>query len=67
MSYQYSVGTPHGDVDITTPHHHSAFASLEDFLNHHHNLIAEALSVATLSVSSMSLYLSHGRKGARLR
>jgi len=65
--YQYTVTSPHGDVNLTTPYHHSGFDSIEDFLKHHHETIASALGVATLALTGLSVYLSHGRGGQKLK
>jgi len=65
--YQYTVTTPHGDVHLTTPHHHSVFDSIEEFLKAHHDTIADAVGVATLVVTTLGVYLSHGRGGQKLK
>ncbi|MFF8769289.1 hypothetical protein [Kitasatospora sp. NPDC015120] len=67
MAYQYTVVTPHGDVHLDTDHHHTAFDTIEDFLEHHKQTIAAAVSVGTLAVTGLGVYLSHFRGGARLR
>lgn len=65
--YHYTVTTPHGDVNLTTPYHHSMFKDVEEFLKHHQPTIATAISVSSLVVSGLGLYLSHGRAGAKLK
>ncbi|MFE7487127.1 hypothetical protein ACFVVU_18440 [Kitasatospora sp. NPDC057965] len=67
MAYQYTIVTPHGDVHLETENHHGLFASIEDFLEHHKETITAALSVGTLAVTSLGVYLSHYRAGQQLR
>ncbi|MFJ8431535.1 hypothetical protein ACIQ9P_09550 [Kitasatospora sp. NPDC094019] len=67
MAHQYTVVTPHGDVHLETEYHHSAFDNIEAFLTHHKETIAAAVGVVTLAVSTLDLYHSHYRAGARLR
>lgn len=67
MTHPYTVATPHGDVHLNSEHHHSAFASIEDFLEHHKTAIMAALGTAGLSVASCNLYMSHFRAGTRLK
>jgi len=67
MSHKYTVTTPHGDVNLTTEHHHSAFSSIEEFLKAHQSAVAGTLGVASLAVQGLGLYLSHGRGGSRLK
>ena len=65
--YQYTVTTPHGDVNLSTSSHHSEFDSIEEFLRHHKQTISTAYNVTNLAISGLGLYLSHGRAGARLK
>jgi hypothetical protein len=65
--HKYTVVTPHGDVNLTTPHHHSKFESHEAFLRAHQATITTALGLSTLALTGIGLYLSHGRGGAKLR
>ena len=74
MAYPYTVVTPHGDVHINSEHHHSAFASIDDFLKHNKTevmaglaTLGVALGSASLAVASWGLYLSHYRNGGRLK
>jgi len=67
QQHEYTVSTPHGDVNLTTPNHHSAYASIEEFLKAHHSTIAVACSVTSVGISAMGLYLSHGRGGKALK
>jgi hypothetical protein len=67
MAHEYTVATPHGDVNLTTEHHHSKFRSIEDFLKHHHDAIADAIGVTSLAVSALGVFLSHGRRGAKIK
>jgi len=64
---EYTVTTPHGDVNLTTPHHHASFPSVDAFLKHHSSEIGNAIGVATLAAEVLGLYLSHGRGGKRLK
>jgi hypothetical protein len=67
QKHQYTVTTPHGDVDLSTPSHHTGFDSIEDFLRHHQPTIASACNVSSLAISGLGLYLSHGRGGSKLK
>ncbi|MFE2111123.1 hypothetical protein ACFXAF_35395 [Kitasatospora sp. NPDC059463] len=67
MAYQYTVVTPHGDVHLDTDRHHSTFDTIEDFLEHHKQTVAAAVSIGTLAAHGLGLYLEHFRGGARLR
>lgn len=61
MSHVYNVQTPHGNVDLTTPHHHEDFDSLEDFIYHHKKTIETALGIAGLVINGVTAYYM-GRK-----
>jgi hypothetical protein len=65
--HEYTVTTPHGDVNLTTPNHHSAYASLEEFLKAHKSTIESACSVGGVAITAMGLHLSHGRGGKQLK
>ena len=67
MAYEYTVTTPHGDVNLTTEHHHGRFQSVEEFLRAHEKSISQAVNVGQLAVSALGLFLMHGRRGARLK
>lgn len=67
MSHEYTVTTPHGDVNLTTSKHHSTFASAEDFLKAHQTIISNALNGASVAVNALGLYLQHGRGGNRIK
>jgi len=67
MPHDYTVTTPHGDVPLKTHKHHSEFNSIEDFLRAHETAISQMLGGAQLAVSSLGLYLQHGRRGPRLK
>ncbi len=66
MSHQYTIATRHGDVNLTTDRHHSTFDTVHEFYKHHHDVIADALNLASIVLTGMQLYLSHGRRGSRL-
>ena len=66
-SHKYTVVTPHGDVNLTTTKHHSLYTDLVAFLEAHKTEIATACNVSSLAVSGLTLYLSHGRAGAKLK
>jgi hypothetical protein len=64
MSYahEYTLTHPeHGNVTLNTDDHHSAFASFEDFLDHHHNAVAAALGVTSVAVSAFGIWIG-GRR-----
>lgn len=65
--HKYTVVTPQGDVNLTTPHHHSKFESYEAFLKAHQASIATAMGLTTIGLTGLGLYLSHGRGGAKLK
>ena len=67
MPHDYTVTTPHGDVPLTTDKHHSSFDSIEDFLRAHQAIISNAVEGAHLAISSLGLYLQHGRRGPRIK
>ena len=67
MAHEYTVTTPHGDVNLTTEHHHSKFRSIDDFLTHHQSAIGNAIGVTSLAVNVLGVYLSHGRRGAKIK
>jgi hypothetical protein len=67
QKHKYTVTTPHGDVNLSTDSHHSAFADIEAFLKAHQPTVASALGLSTLAVSALGLYLNHGRSGPKLR
>ncbi len=64
---KYTVTTPHGDVNLTTPHDHLDFASIEAFLKEHQATISSAVGVTSVAIGTLGLYLSHGRGGPKLR
>jgi hypothetical protein len=43
------------------------FASIEAFLEHHKTVIMDAIGVTGIAVSSLGVYLSHGKRGSQLR
>lgn len=61
--HEYLINHPDGDIRLQTDSHHTMFDSIEDFLHHHHDVISEALGVATLAVSTVGVVLA----GKRLR
>lgn len=67
MAHEYTVVTPHGDVHLTTQHHHSMFSSIHDFLEAHKTEIQDAIAIGGLLVGSCNLYMSHFRRGPRLQ
>jgi len=67
QKHEYTVTTPHGDVNLSTDSHHSAFPDIEAFLKAHHSSVATALGLASLALNTLGLYLNHGRSGPRLR
>lgn len=67
MSHEYTVTTPHGDVNLTTHKHHSNFDSIEDFLRAHQTFISNALNGVQVAVNGLGLYLQHGRRGPRIK
>jgi hypothetical protein len=67
MAHQYTIDTPHGDVHLTTEHHHSIFDSMEDFLRHHKSTIDIALGLVSTGVTAYGVYLQHGRRGPKLK
>jgi hypothetical protein len=54
----YSVETTKGNVDLTTKSHHSALASIEDFIKAHQATISTVTGVGSIVTA---VYL-HGRK-----
>lgn len=65
--HKYTVTTPHGDVNLTTKHHHTSYTNIESFLETHKAAVATALGVTSLAVSALGLYLTHGRGGPKLK
>lgn len=63
QTYKYTFETEHGDVNVTTPHHHSIFGSIEEFIRHHQAVIQDALGVAELVLAAVVVHRGHGRGG----
>jgi hypothetical protein len=62
MAHEYTIETPHGDATLTTEHHHSKFRTVEDFIAHHRDVIANALHVASTAIlAGVSVYYGRGK------
>ena len=67
QQHKYTVTTPHGDVNLSTPNHHSGYDSVEAFLKAHKATVETTVGVSGLAIHGLGLYLSHGRGGAKLK
>jgi hypothetical protein len=64
--HKYTVSTSEGDVNVTTPKHHTTYETLQEWIDDHKDEIAVACGVSSVGLTIFNIWLTHGRGGPKL-